>query len=133
MNLFLKSKRVFLLAKSLVQIKTQVCFQSGCKYYQIKTPLFKKILSKELVYLSELFKKHEYELRIAGGAVRDLLMDIEPNDIDLATNALPNQMLNLFEKEKIRIFNLNGLKHGTIAIRINDKVFCFILVFLPFI
>ena len=60
-------------------------------------------------------------------------MDIEPNDIDLATNALPNQMLSLFEKEKIRIFNLNGLKHGTIAIRINDKVFCFILVFLPFI
>jgi len=122
MNLNLTSKRIFLLAKRFIQLKTQVCSQSGCKYYQLETPLFTKILSKDLKYLSELFKKHDYELRIAGGAVRDLLMDIVPNDIDLATNAMPDQMLSLFEKEKIRIFNLNGLKHGTVAIRINDKV-----------
>ena len=123
MNFSIMTQRVCLfLTKSLVHFNNHVCHQSGCKYYQLKTPLFKKILSNDLIYLSELFKKHDYELRIAGGAVRDLLMDIEPNDIDLATNALPNQMLNLFEKEKIRIFNLNGLKHGTVAIRINDKV-----------
>jgi len=73
------------------------------------------------IYLSGLFKKHNFELRIAGGAVRDLLMEIEPNDVDLATDAMPNQMLDLFQREQIRIFNLKGLKHGTVAIRINDK------------
>jgi len=93
-----------------------------CKHYKLETQLFKKILSNELLQLVELFKKNNHQLRIAGGAVRDLLMEIEPNDIDLATDALPNQMVDLFHKENIRIFNLNGLKHGTVAIRMNDKV-----------
>jgi len=79
-----------------------------CKHYKLETQLFKKILSNELLQLVELFKKNNHQLRIAGGAVRDLLMEIEPNDIDLATDALPNQMVDLFHKENIRIFNLNG-------------------------
>lgn len=126
MNLSNFCKRLYFINRNqtnkLYQFTTQVCFQSGCKYYKLETPLFKKILSNDLIYLSELFKKHNFELRIAGGAVRDLLMEIEPNDVDLATDAMPNQMLDLFQREQIRIFNLKGLKHGTVAIRINDKV-----------
>ena len=45
-----------------------------------------------------------------------------PSDIDLATDALPSQMIDMFKKEKIRILNLKGLKHGTVPVRINDKV-----------
>ncbi len=123
-KLFLKSIKI----KNLIQF-TGLRYQSksaaanvvACKNYKLETHLFKKILSDELLQLAELFKKHNYELRIAGGAVRDLLMEIEPNDIDLATDALPDQMLDLFKKENIRIFNLKGLKHGTVAIRMNNK------------
>lgn len=126
MNLSNFCKRLYFINRNqtnkLYQFTTQICFQSGCKYYKLETPLFKKILSNDLIYLSGLFKKHNFELRIAGGAVRDLLMEIEPNDVDLATDAMPNQMLDLFQREQIRIFNLKGLKHGTVAIRINDKV-----------
>ena len=54
--------------------------------------------------------------------MRDLLSHIVPTDIDLATNATPTEMKKMFEEEKIRIFNLNGEKHGTICVRINDNV-----------
>ncbi|RMZ95381.1 CCA tRNA nucleotidyltransferase mitochondrial [Brachionus plicatilis] len=96
-------------------------FQSTFKTYKLESQLFKKILTDELSTLSNVFKKNNFELRIAGGAVRDLVMNILPHDIDLATNALPNQMIQMFNQENIRIINLNGLKHGTVPVRINDK------------
>ena len=93
------------------------------KEYKLETPLFQKNLTPELVKLADIFAQYKYELRIAGGAVRDLLMNIEPHDVDLATNALPQQMVDMLTKENVRIFNLNGMKHGTVTVRVNDKVF----------
>lgn len=90
--------------------------------FQIKTPLFESILTDELRTLFHVFQKNNYELKIAGGAVRDLLMEIRPHDVDLATNAKPDQMLKMFEQENIRVINLKGIKHGTLPVRINDKV-----------
>lgn len=112
----LLNKKIF--SSTIVQNKAQ----STLKTYKIETELFKQILTEELSILSHVFKKNNFELRIAGGAVRDLVMNILPHDIDLATNALPDQMIRIFNKEKIRIINLNGLKHGTVPVRINDKV-----------
>lgn len=97
-------------------------FYSNLKIYEINTPLYKSILTDEVLKLSNVFKKYNYELKIAGGAVRDLVLDKSPKDIDFATDALPDQMLDMFEKENIRILNLNGLKHGSLPIRIDDKV-----------
>ena len=54
--------------------------------------------------------------------MRDVLSEIIPHDIDLATTATPEEMKEVFKKEQIRIFNLNGEKHGTISVRINDRV-----------
>lgn len=81
---------------------------------------FKSILTNDLIYLFDLFKKYSFELRIAGGAVRDLLMGKIPHDIDFATTATPDQMKEIFIKENIRMINTNGEKHGTITIRLND-------------
>jgi tRNA nucleotidyltransferase (CCA-adding enzyme) len=112
------------------QLNVQKCFLSSTlisntkdkvlKIYDLKTPLFKKVLTNELLYLSSLFEKNNFKLRIAGGPVRDLLLDIEPYDIDLATDALPEQMIQMFKKENVRIINLKGIKHGTLPIRINE-------------
>jgi tRNA nucleotidyltransferase (CCA-adding enzyme) len=82
---------------------------------------FLKIITAELSELFQLFKKYNFEVRIAGGAVRDLIMCIMPKDIDLATNATPEQMKEMFAKENIRMLNRNGEKHGTITVRLNDK------------
>ncbi len=88
---------------------------------KIDTPEFQEILTEDLKYLFLLFKKYSHELRIAGGAVRDLLMGKKPHDIDFATTATPDQMKEIFIKENIRMLNTNGEKHGTITVRLNDK------------
>ncbi|XP_043653181.1 CCA tRNA nucleotidyltransferase 1, mitochondrial isoform X1 [Drosophila teissieri] len=90
-------------------------------FRKIATPEFQSIFTPELNELVALFKKYDYELRIAGGAVRDILMGIPPKDIDLATTATPEQMKQMFGKEEVRMINANGEKHGTITPRINDK------------
>ncbi|XP_035719934.1 CCA tRNA nucleotidyltransferase 1, mitochondrial-like isoform X2 [Vespa mandarinia] len=84
-------------------------------------PIFHSIFTPELNILSELFKKYNYTLRITGGAIRDILMDVKPIDLDFATTATPEQMKDLFTKEQIRMINTKGEKHGTITARINDK------------
>jgi tRNA nucleotidyltransferase (CCA-adding enzyme) len=76
----------------------------------------------ELKALEEIFKRHKYELRIAGGAVRDLLSGKAPSDLDFATTATPEQMKQMFESEGIRMINRRGEQHGTVTCRINDKV-----------
>jgi len=83
---------------------------------------FQNLFTPELKTLVALFEKNKYEIRIAGGPVRDLLMGITPHDIDLATTATPTQMKEMFELEGIRMINTKGESHGTITARINDKV-----------
>ncbi|KAH8385130.1 CCA tRNA nucleotidyltransferase 1, mitochondrial [Drosophila serrata] len=90
-------------------------------FRMVDTPEFRSIFTPELEALVDLFKKYNYELRIAGGAVRDILMSIPPKDIDFATTATPDQMKAMFEKEEVRMINANGEKHGTITPRIHDK------------
>jgi len=72
---------------------------------KLDTPEFHNLFTPELSLLTELFKKNDYELRIAGGAVRDLMMGIVPADVDFATDATPTQMKELFEREQIRMFH----------------------------
>jgi tRNA nucleotidyltransferase (CCA-adding enzyme) len=88
---------------------------------QITSPVFRSLLTPELNKLSGMFKERGYELRIAGGAVRDILMNIPPVDIDLATTATPTEMKNLFSEKQIRMINAAGEKHGTITARIDDR------------
>lgn len=88
---------------------------------KLDNELFKSIFTTELHDLLEIFKKYNYEIRIAGGAVRDLLMNKKPTDLDFATTATPSQMKSMFEAENIRLINMNGEKHGTITPRVNNQ------------
>ncbi|CAB1353562.1 unnamed protein product [Coregonus sp. 'balchen'] len=48
---------------------------------QLKTTEFKSLFSDGLNGIAEIFEKHKFELRIAGGAVRDLLSGKRPEDL----------------------------------------------------
>ncbi len=51
-------------------------------------------------YISKIVKKIKasgYEAYIVGGCVRDILMKKEPKDWDITTNALPEQILKIFD------------------------------------
>lgn len=87
----------------------------------LDSPEFKALFTPELTALADIFKKYNYEIRIAGGAVRDLLMGKQPKDLDFATVATPEEMREMFTKEEIRMINPKGESHGTITPRINDK------------
>lgn len=61
-----------------------------------------------------ILNKYGYEAYFVGGCVRDMLLNNEPHDIDITTNATPNEIKKVFEKENISYFNL-GEKFGTIV------------------
>lgn len=46
-----------------------------------------------IFYLSNFF--FSLLKRMAGGAVRDILCNIVPNDIDFASDAKPDEMINI--------------------------------------
>ena len=53
-----------------------------------------------------------------GGFVRDYLLNLPPNDIDIATNALPNQIANIFEVVNngiIEALNLGSMFYSTMT------------------
>ncbi|XP_048736146.1 CCA tRNA nucleotidyltransferase 1, mitochondrial-like isoform X2 [Ostrea edulis] len=88
---------------------------------KVQSPVLDGLMTPEMKKLTDIFEKYNFELRIAGGAVRDVLMDKTPHDIDFATTATPTQMKEMFTTEGIRMINMNGEKHGTITARIDDK------------
>jgi len=69
--------------------------------------------------LLQKFNEQNYEAYIVGGAVRDLLMGREIKDIDVTTNALPEQMIEFAKSNNLRYIE-TGLKHGTITIIYKD-------------
>jgi len=48
--------------------------------------------------IMKTLRAHEYEAYLAGGCVRDLLLGREPADYDVATNATPDVVLDLFPR-----------------------------------
>lgn len=66
----------------------------------------------------EVCRPNEKYIRITR---RDLLTGRKPADIDLATSATPQQMVDMFTAEDIRMLNMKGEKHGTVTARINDQ------------
>ncbi|PAV88843.1 hypothetical protein WR25_04128 [Diploscapter pachys] len=82
-----------------------------------------KLFTPQLHKLFKLFQDCNYELRITGGAVRDLMMGIQPNDVDLASTATITQMKELFESHRIWMVHKKGEKHGTVTCIIDKTSF----------
>uniref|UniRef100_A0A3P8U930 tRNA nucleotidyl transferase, CCA-adding, 1 n=1 Tax=Amphiprion percula TaxID=161767 RepID=A0A3P8U930_AMPPE len=72
---------------------------------RLKTSEFQSLLSDGLNGLAEVFEKNQHELRIAGGAVRDLLSGKRPED-----------MKGMFQSAGIRMINNKGEKHGPLLV-----------------
>ena len=61
-----------------------------------------------------------YEAYVVGGCIRDVLMNKIPNDWDVCTSALPQQIIEVFCDYQIIP---TGLKHGTVTIVIDRECF----------
>lgn len=90
---------------------------------KVQSPEFQALFTDGLRSLAELFVKENHELRIAGGAVRDLLNGEKPQDVDFATTATPEQMKGMFQAAGVRMINNKGEKHGTVTARLHKENF----------
>ena len=82
----------------------------------------KSVVTSSIKKLDKVFKSNNYELRIVGGAVRDLALDKTPKDIDLATDATPDEMIAILDKANIK-HKPTGIEHGTITAIIDKEPF----------
>lgn len=67
--------------------------------------------------LRSAFVTRGFDVRIVGGAVRDLLTGIPPKDTDLCTDANPDEQIAIYRTLGLRYFE-TGLQHGTVTVLI---------------
>lgn len=72
-----------------------------------------KKLPAQALFALEKLEKAGFEAALVGGCVRDRLMGRVPGDYDIATSALPEETLKVFEGERTVP---TGLKHGTVML-----------------
>lgn len=61
----------------------------------------RRLVSRHAIKVCEVLQDRGYEAYIVGGAVRDLIVGLEPKDFDVATNATPEQVRALFRRARI--------------------------------
>ena len=75
--------------------------------------------AKALEIMFEL-QQRGFEAYLVGGCVRDMVMGIEPHDYDIATNAKPEEIIEIFGgKQMGSLLKREGEEYGTIIIKID--------------
>lgn len=77
-------------------------------------------LPKAALSAIQQLNSHGFEAYAVGGAVRDLVRGLEPDDVDITTNASPEQILQVFADFKTIP---TGLQHGTVTVLIDRTPF----------
>lgn len=66
----------------------------------------------------EIFEQSGFEAYVVGGCVRDSIMQRVPDDWDVCTSAMPDEVIDLFKGKMPTI--PTGIKHGTVTV-LSDK------------
>ncbi|MBR5320490.1 MAG: CCA tRNA nucleotidyltransferase [Clostridia bacterium] len=66
----------------------------------------------------EILKAKGFEAFLIGGSVRDFVMGLPIGDIDITTNATPEEVKQVFAD--FRVIE-TGIKHGTVTVLINNE------------
>ncbi len=72
-------------------------------------------ITPELRALRSQFNRAGFDLRLVGGVVRDTVAGITPKDVDLCTDATPDQQQEIYEANGHRWIG-TGLQHGTVTV-----------------
>lgn len=78
-------------------------------------------ISQAALKTCEQLQKSGFDAFIVGGAVRDLLLDKQPKDFDVATNATPEEVHRIFRRSRIigRRFRLVHVMFGDETIEVS--------------
>jgi poly(A) polymerase len=75
-----------------------------------------------VVGIGRLFARHGHELALVGGPVRDVLLGQRPGDLDLTTDATPDQVLKITKNWADSTWTV-GIAFGTVGLRKGNAVF----------
>ena len=79
-------------------------------------------LPLEVKKIIEALNSRGYAAYAVGGCVRDMIMGNIPNDFDITTSALPENIIDVFESLGIRTIP-TGIKHGTVSVYTSGKIY----------
>ena len=72
--------------------------------------------------IGRLFADHGHELALVGGPVRDVFLGQQPGDLDLTTDATPEQVLQLTKDWADKTWTV-GIAFGTVGLRKGNSLF----------
>jgi len=75
---------------------------------------------EELNRLRMIFLGHGHDIRFVGGCVRDVLSYKDSKDVDMCTDATPEQQIEIYKNYGYK-YVATGLKHGTVTVMIPIK------------
>ena len=76
----------------------------------------------EVAEIGRLFAEHGHELALVGGLVRDVFLGERPSDLDLTTDAKPEQVLALVAGWADATWTV-GIAFGTVGLRKGSTIF----------
>ena len=96
-------------------------FSSSKNLYSFKNNIKKLSLTTPVKKIFEAINSHsnESEIRYVGGCLRKILNNEKVDDIDLATNLNPLEVIEILKKNNINFYE-SGIEHGTITAIIDD-------------
>ena len=74
------------------------------------------VMYKNAIKILNILENNGYKAYIVGGYVRDKILNVKSNDIDIITNALPDEVCKIFNIEHIDNF-------GSIKLKYNNYIF----------
>ena len=80
----------------------------------------KSLINQTAKKLFKVFAESGYDIYFVGGCVRDCLLSLPIKDIDLATTALPSEIIKVAKENGVKAIN-TGFQFGTITL-IYEKV-----------
>ena len=72
-------------------------------------------IPSDIQKIHKLFKKNKKKLFVVGGAVRDAILGKNPKDFDLATDAKPDEVLNIAKKGGLKTVEV-GKQFGVVIV-----------------
>ena len=78
------------------------------------------INQSDILKLHKIFNQYSGEIRLVGGCVRDALLGRAVQDLDVATDLPPNQVIKILSANNIKCIP-TGIKHGTVTAVLHDN------------
>ena len=83
--------------------------------YQFPPSAVDAILDPHTRSVIRLLQSARIPVRIVGGAVRDMLRNLPPRDVDLVADASPSMLIYLFQAHDWSV-DTGGIQHGTVKV-----------------